>query len=146
MFLWCGPAKNVLAGIILAVYNPARILASKGSSAAECQASSISESLTTVPPFNRRSSFMRTTNRLFLTLSVLVIQKRTIPRIFQSMTWFLLAGPLFVVSGQQPASSIDRDRGSTMLRIIKGISKATIMILLTMAWTWKLDSKPPMKE
>ena len=62
---------------------------------------------------------MRTTNRLFLTLSVLVIQKRTIPRIFQSMTWFLLAGPLFVVSGQQPASSIDRDRGSVMLRIIK---------------------------
>src|SRR6266850_3303524 len=62
---------------------------------------------------------MRTISRLFLALSVFVIQKQTIPRIVQSMTMLVVAGFLFVVSGQQTASNIDRDRGSVMLRIIK---------------------------
>lgn len=62
---------------------------------------------------------MRLVCRLILTLPVFVTHKQMVPRILQSMTMLLLAGPLFIVPGQQPASSIDRDRGRVMLRTIK---------------------------
>jgi C-terminal processing protease CtpA/Prc len=62
---------------------------------------------------------MRRICRLNLHLSDFVNKKPRVPRVFQSMTLLLLAGLLCIVPGQQLASSIDRDRGSVMLRTIK---------------------------
>ncbi len=62
---------------------------------------------------------MRTIYSLILPLSDFVNKKPGVPRVFQSLALILLTGALFVVPAQQAASSIDRDRGSVMLRTIK---------------------------